>query len=147
MNQEETTLLGHVLSEVRDLREQNHEDHQAVMAKVDELGSDVRRALSAAAAAHRLGESNALDIEKLQVRAKEQDDVYLEAGGFRRFVARVLHMANEHDNAEKVEQGVQKERARWLYWPKKALEETPRALLYAIGLLVAGGGWVYAMFS
>lgn len=136
-----------VRSEVSGLRRETRVDHAAVIAKVEELTSEVRQARSAAATAHRLGEANALDIEKLQRRATEEDEVFLAAGGLRRFVVRVLHLADEHDTAQRIEQGIKAERARWLAVPLRMIDEAPKLLILVAALSFTGLGLVISQLA
>lgn len=147
MNQDESTLLGFLVEEVRSLREQNRVDHQAVLSKIDDLVSDVRIATSAAAAARRLSETNALDIERLQSFQSETREAFEQAGGLKKLVANVLHLVGDHERAKAVEEGERRVKDLLLSPVRKAVDELPRAVILLGSGMLLGTGYVIRMVS
>lgn len=133
--------------DISNLRKESREDHDKVIKKVEDLTSEVRIANSTAAAAHRLGESNAADIERIERQLAEQRAVFEEAGGLRRFVSTFLRLVGDHDHAKAVEEGMQKERKKWMAPLRKAIDETPKLLLGIAALAMGGVGYLIAVLS
>lgn len=133
-------VIGHILSEVRAIRQEQRQDHENVMKKIDDLASEIRIVGTAAGTANALGQSNAFDIQKLQDRVGEADEAFLSVGGVKPFVEKMAQLAGRHVEAEAEERGVQRERRRWLYVPRKAIDEAPKLLIAGVLLSATGAG-------